>query len=106
MRDNFFGMGIGCISIILSGCSLGQIRPSRGLDVMPPAELAAMGFSGCHDLQTQNLSGHNFAALGDVDLLGHLRIVYPGQLLPDDTDPDRLNAEVNGDGVILRLFCG
>ncbi|MDO8883498.1 I78 family peptidase inhibitor [Pseudotabrizicola sp.] len=73
---------------------------------MPPARLASSQVAGCGQDQLTHLAGRSFVELADYRLPGHLRVLRPGQGVTRDLMPDRLNAQVDGSGVILHLFCG
>jgi|TARA_R110000744_G_scaffold77899_4_gene153676 hypothetical protein len=48
-------------------------------------------------------------SLGEVDLDSLARLVrpiHPGQPVTMDHRPDRLNLDLDGDGVIVRIWCG
>lgn len=50
--------------------------------------------------------GQPFTVLADHPLVGPLRVLWPEQEITDEVVPDRLNAEVTNDQLILRLSCG
>ena len=50
--------------------------------------------------------GQPFTLLADYRLAGPLRVLWPGQEITDEVVPNRLNAEVTNDQLILRLSCG
>lgn len=52
------------------------------------------------------MEGQQMAALAAFPLGDRLRVLWPGQEVTDDIRADRLNAEVDVQGRILRLFCG
>ncbi len=52
------------------------------------------------------MAGRPLAALADVSLQGPLRAIWPAQDVTSEVQPGRLNAQLNEQGVILRLFCG
>jgi hypothetical protein len=52
------------------------------------------------------LTGRPFTALAGIALPGDLRVLRPAQPVTRDLDPSRLNAQVDRQGRILRLFCG
>ena len=53
-----------------------------------------------------DLTGQPMARLADFDLIGPLRVLWPGQEITNDIQPLRLNAQVDVTGSILRLMCG
>lgn len=73
---------------------------------MPPLMLARGQVKGCGLDQLSHLTGQPFAELANYRLPGQLRVLRPGQGVTRDLMPDRLNAQVDGTGVILHLFCG
>lgn len=52
------------------------------------------------------LEGEKMERLADFRLPGSLRVLWPGQEITNETDPTRLNAEVDVTGRIQRLTCG
>ena len=60
----------------------------------------------CGALALRGLIGQPFTTLADQQLIGPLRILWPGQEIGSDIDPIRLDAEVADDQRILALFCG
>lgn len=46
------------------------------------------------------------ARLADFPINGPLRVLWPGQEITNDLQPQRLNAQVDVTGAILRLLCG
>lgn len=50
--------------------------------------------------------GQPFTLLADHQLAGPLRVLWPEQEITDEVVPNRLNAEVTHDQLILRLSCG
>lgn len=57
-----------------------------GPAILPPEALAAKSIKGC--------------------AAGQLRVLRPGQGLTRDLMPDRLNVQIDGNGIVLRMFCG
>lgn len=53
-----------------------------------------------------DLRGAPMARLADFQLVGPLRVLWPGQEITNEVSPARLNAEVDVTGRILRLMCG
>jgi hypothetical protein len=68
--------------------------------------LADEAVQGCDDDKLQDVTGQPFTELANYRLRGHLRVLRPGQGVTRDLMPDRLNAQVDEAGVVLRLFCG
>jgi hypothetical protein len=52
------------------------------------------------------LQGQDFALIADHRLPGDLRVIWPAQQVSGDLDSTRLNAQVDANGRIRRLFCG
>ena len=77
-----------------------------GPAIVPPMMLASGQVQGCGHDQLTHLTGKPFTELANYRLPGHLRVLRPGQGVTRDLMPDRLNAQVDGAGVILHLFCG
>jgi hypothetical protein len=93
------------LSGLLSGCTvLTIVRP--GPVIVPPARLASSQVVGCGHEHLTQLVGLPFTELANYRLKGHLRVLRPAQGITQDLMPDRLNAQVDGNGVILHLFCG
>ncbi|MFN4129650.1 MAG: I78 family peptidase inhibitor [Paracoccaceae bacterium] len=89
----------------LSGCfspPLALVGPA----IVPPLMLSSEQVQGCGHDQLAHLTGQPFANLANYRLPGQLRVLRPGQGVTRDLMADRLNAQVNGTGVILHLFCG
>ena len=89
----------------LCGCFVPPLAP-LGPTIVPPLMLSMEQVQGCGHDQLMHLKGQPFVALATYRLPGQLRVLYPGQGVTRDLMPDRLNAQVNGSGVILNLFCG
>lgn len=93
------------LGLAVSGCtrlSFGAI----GQPIVPAAGLAEANLQGCGHNQLLHLVGQPFTELAKYRLPGQLRVLRPGQGITRDLMPDRLNAQVETSGVILRLFCG
>lgn len=52
------------------------------------------------------LTGQPMTTLADHTLAGPLRVVWPGQEVTSEVQVNRLNARVDDQARILRLFCG
>lgn len=77
-----------------------------GPAILPPEALAAKSIKGCAAGQLGAVQGRHFTVLARVRLPGQLRVLRPGQGLTRDLMPDRLNVQVDGNGIVLRMFCG
>ena len=91
----------------LAGCSAGfgdgyQYGPA----FVAPEKLAAEAISGCAVDEFAQVRGRHFTALAEMQLRGQLRVLRPGQGLTRDLMADRLNVQVDGNGIVLRVFCG
>jgi hypothetical protein len=98
------GRAISIILALLPGCL--PLAPSNVLPVTAPLVIERQAAQGCGADQRQALIGQPFTALASRPIPGGLRILYPGQGITDGLTPARLNAQVDGTGRILRLFCG
>lgn len=52
------------------------------------------------------LTGQPMTTLADYALQGPLRVVWPAQEVTSEVQAKRLNAQVDDEARILRLFCG
>lgn len=89
----------------VAGCTavpFGTVRPH----ILPVESLVARQATGCGASDMAAVSRQHFTVLADYRLPGHLRVLHPGQGVTRDLMPDRLNAQVDANGRILRLFCG
>lgn len=89
------------VAICLSACVMGgQVRMG------PVAKMLKPQPDLCAAAALIDLVGQPFTLLADHQLVGPLRILWPGQEITDEVVPNRLNAEVTNDQLILRLSCG
>jgi len=77
-----------------------------GPAILPPSDLAAKSVEGCGAGDLAAVQGKHFTTLAEVQLKGQLRVLRPGQGLTRDLMPDRLNVQIDGNGIVLRMFCG
>ena len=85
----------------LSACAMGgQVRMGPVAKILKPQP------DLCGAAALIDVVGHPFTELADHPLVGPLRVLWPGQEITDEVVPDRLNAEVTNDQLILRLSCG
>lgn len=93
-----------CLSVLLlAGC----IMPGGGHRMGPVDEMLRLQPAGsCGLNRLPDLSGQPMARLADFRLIGHLRVLWPGQEITNESEPTRLNAQVDVSGRILRLMCG
>ena len=85
----------------LSACALvGQVRMG------PVAKMLKPQPDRCGAAALIDVVGQPFTHLADYQLVGPLRVLWPGQEITDEVVPTRLNAEVTHDQLILRLSCG
>lgn len=93
---------IGLCALGLGGCTVLHPELMMGsIDRMiPPMP------DNCRAAQLADLQGQDFTTLADRDLVGTLRVIWPAQLVSGDLDSSRLNAQVDAQGRIKRLFCG
>lgn len=90
-------------ALMLSGCALFTPREWVGPvdEVMFVAQPDACGLAGLSGLE-----GQHFTLLADHQLIGQLRVIWPGQEVMSGLVSDRLNALVTDQGLIKRLSCG
>ena len=89
------------LAALLSACAMGgQVRMG------PVAKMLKPQPDLCGAAALIDVVGHPFTELADHPLAGPLRVLWPEQEITDDVVPNRLNAEVTNDQLILRLSCG
>ncbi|MFC3181633.1 I78 family peptidase inhibitor [Cypionkella sinensis] len=89
------------VAVCLSACVMGgQVRMG------PVAKMLKPQPDLCGAAALIDVVGQPFTLLADHQLVGPLRILWPGQEITDEVVPNRLNAEVTNDQLILRLSCG
>ena len=90
------------MAMILAGCFpvMGGYRMGPVDDMLPPQP------DRCGIAHLPDLTGQPMARLADFRLIGPLRVIWPGQEITNEVNPDRLNTEVDVTGRILRLMCG
>ena len=85
----------------LAACALGgQVRMGPVPEMLKPQP------DLCGAAALIDVVGQPFTLLADYRLVGPLRVLWPGQEITDEVVPNRLNAEVTNDQLILRLSCG
>lgn len=85
----------------LTGCGWGSYDRIGPVTKMLPPQPDLCGAEAL-----AGMVGKDFAGLSDHNLIGELRIIWPGQEITDDVVPHRLDAMVTNDQRITRLFCG
>ena len=89
------------MAALVSACAMGgQVRMG------PVAKMLKPQPDLCGAAALIDVVGLPFTALADHALVGPLRVLWPGQEITDEVVPNRLNAEVTNDQLILRLSCG
>ena len=89
------------LAALLSACAMGgQVRMG------PVAKMLKPQPDLCGAAALIDVVGLPFTELADHALVGPLRVLWPGQEITDEVVPNRLNAEVTNDQLILRLSCG
>ena len=90
-------------ALMLTGCALFTPREWVGPvdEVMFVAQPDACGLAALSGLE-----GQHFTRLADHQLIGQLRVIWPGQEVMSGLVSDRLNALVTDQGLIQRLSCG
>ena len=92
-----------CGAALLAGCGRSPTYMTMGpVHEMIPRDLP----DSCGAADLAMLTGSDFTSLADHRLVGPLRVLWPGQEITAEVQQMRLNAQVNTDGRILRLFCG
>ena len=85
----------------LTACAMGgQVRMGTVSKMLKPQP------DLCGAAVLIDVVGQPFTSLADHALAGPLRILWPEQEITDEVVPNRLNAEVTNDQLILRLSCG
>ncbi len=98
MRRN---MAVLLAAACLAACGMtGQVRMGPVSKMLKPQP------DLCGAAALIDVVGQPFTLLADHQLAGPLRILWPGQEITDEVVPNRLNAEVTNDQLILRLSCG
>jgi hypothetical protein len=91
---------VGGVAIaLLCGCAFAP-RVGPAALVIPPLP------DRCGIATLPPMVGQPLVALADVNLQGPLRAIWPAQEVTSELQPGRLNAQLDAEGVILRLFCG
>ncbi len=86
----------------MAGClAIGPQRLMGPVDKMLVPQADHCGLSALPSLRGQPME-----RLADYRLPGPLRVLWPGQEITNEIVADRLNAEVDVTGRILRLNCG
>ena len=88
-------------ALLVAGC----VRQG-GYKMGPVNEMIPPQPDRCGLAQMPDMAGKPMAALAEFPLGDRLRVLWPGQEVTDDIRPSRLNAEVDVQGGIRRLFCG
>lgn len=91
-----------CLTLCLSAC-LGSAGPAR---IGPADRIITHAGDECGAAALTGLQGERIASLADTPLPGELRVLRPGQEVRNDLSVTRLNVQLDGNGRILRLFCG
>mgnify|MGYP001283408224 CR=1 FL=1 len=87
--------------LLLAGCAgFGAMRMGPAERMIPP-QPDRCGLSALPDLTGQEMS-----RLADFRLQGPLRVIWPVQEVTAEIQSNRINAEVDVEARILRLFCG
>lgn len=74
--------------------------PSR---VLPAATLDP---AACGAFGARTFTGDHFTALATLSQRAPMRILWPGQRVTDEVQPQRLNVQVSDSGRITGVFCG
>ena len=87
---------------VLGGC----LHAGGGYRLGPVERMVPPQPDRCGLADLPELTGQPMARLAAFRLKGTLRVIWPGQEVTDEILPDRLNAQVDVTGRIIRLFCG
>ena len=91
-----------CMSGQVVGC--GQIYPNDRVGPIAAVLLPQPDLCGLVSLD--RMIGQDFVGLADQQLVGTLRVIWPGQEVTSAIVPTRLNAQVSDQGLITQLSCG
>jgi len=98
LRRNMVGV---LAAASLTACAMGgQVRMGPVSKMLKPQP------DLCGAAALIDVVGQPFTQLADYPLAGPLRVLWPEQEITDEVVPNRLNAEVTNDQLILRLSCG
>lgn len=117
MRQQFFTvLALMAASMVSAGCqivpeneppanSAGPVDPdgpaTSGPTASPDPDMAA-----CAPGVLTRLVGQPENVLEVVDLQENTRVLRPGMAATTDHRPDRINIEIDADGIIARVWCG
>lgn len=88
-------------ALLLAGCvGQGSYKMGPVSDMIPPQP------DRCGLAALPDMAGRPMADLADYPLGDRLRVLWPGQEVTGEIRAERLNAEVDVQGRIRRLFCG
>lgn len=94
-------------ALVLIGLLCGCVPPPPpDVDVIISPPVAAADLSSCGATDQVVLVGGPVAALPRAGGWGTVRVIHPGDAVTEDFSPTRLNVEVDGQDLILRLSCG
>lgn len=100
-QSRWLGLSVALTAVVtISAC----VRQAPIPAPIPP--LTAPNTQGCGAEKLTDLKGKHFSALAGMTFPGALRILYPMQAITMDFSPTRLNARVDGAGIIRALTCG
>lgn len=89
------------LPLALAACVEGESPPDPGV-IDPP--MPPVGACGAPDLQY--LVGKTDSVLQTMKFAQNTRIIYPGMAVTMDYREDRLNIEIDDEGMIFRVACG
>ncbi|MEM8571165.1 MAG: I78 family peptidase inhibitor [Pseudomonadota bacterium] len=84
--------------VVLAGCT-SSIRPF-------PEVTGAPGGDACGAAEFSPLIGQQFTVLTSASLPEKRRVLFPGAVVTEDNDPERLNITIGTDDNIAEVYCG
>lgn len=84
----------------LSACSDAQISPIEKPDKVSTRDTL------CGADQQQDLIGKTETALKGISFDGPVRIIHPGTAVTKDYRTNRINFDIDENGIITRIYCG
>lgn len=107
-RRGWIGLATAVVgAVLLPACVPGPLRgPVFAPRVGPASVVLPLLPDRCGIASLPPMVGLPLAALADVTLQGPLRAIWPAQEVTSEVQAGRLNAQLDANGTILRLFCG
>lgn len=86
-----------------------QAPPSRTEEYGAPGRVLPVEVldpAACGAFDAREFVGAHFTELAALSLQGQMRILWPGQRVTDEVQPQRLNVQVSDSGTVRQVFCG